>query len=127
MKEIRCFACKYPLIKETAAGESDRWGFGPYIDLSSFVLEGLTIRLYYSGREDQKAGIVCPMCGRVTWINTENLDKKVPFGWPEKPFPYPSREKAEKAVREGEEMLRALGEQRRRASPDDNVGKIVLY
>ena len=71
---IKCFACGYHLLGKTGAGETDKWGGGPYIDFSTPALGELTIRLY-TGQENQKVGIVCPICKRVTYIKDENIEE----------------------------------------------------
>lgn len=72
--EISCYACKRILATETARGETDQFGYGPYIDLHANVSG---IRMYLSkGKESNLlriVGMVCPNCGHVTYIMPENI------------------------------------------------------
>lgn len=74
-ESIVCYACRFPLGTVLSQETEDRFGFGPYGDLSS----QLRIRLYFrKGRlVVDKISLVCPYCGRSTFLNDDNVPKRL--------------------------------------------------
>lgn len=70
---IVCYACGFSLGRVLGQEQEDKFGFGPYADLSL----PCRIRLYF--KKDRivldKISLVCPNCGKSTFISDENLPK----------------------------------------------------